>query len=147
MAYINKEDVAKIRSALKDRFPKVKFGCRSRDSGLAVSVSVMKSPFDFSPLYRGTEGYVSINHFHISRLREQISDEAVAFLILIDETIRNVGNHYDNSDSMTDHFDVAFYYDINIGRYDKPHEQVEMDIDLYHADLKNETDIREEDHV
>jgi hypothetical protein len=29
---------------------------------------------------------------------------------------------YDNSDIMTDYFDVAYYNNINIGKWDKPYE-------------------------
>ena len=32
-----------------------------------------------------------------------------------------VGNH-DNSDIMTDYFDVGWYIDINIGRWNKPYQ-------------------------
>ena len=33
------------------------------------------------------------------------------------------GNH-DNSDIMTDYFDVGWYIDVNIGKWDKPYEFV-----------------------
>ena len=47
--------------------------------------------------------------------------EAVSFL---DEVLpaMNVGNH-NRSDLMTDYFDVGWYIDINIGRYNKPYVQ------------------------
>ncbi len=32
---------------------------------------------------------------------------------------------YDNSDIMTDYFDVAWYVDINIGKWNKPYKLVE----------------------
>jgi len=35
--------------------------------------------------------------------------------------LMNNGNH-DNSDIMTDYFDVGWYTDINIGQWDKPYE-------------------------
>jgi hypothetical protein len=35
----------------------------------------------------------------------------------------NIGNH-DRSDSQTDYFDVGFYTDISIGRWDTPYVQV-----------------------
>ena len=30
-------------------------------------------------------------------------------------------DYYDNSDAMTDYFDTAYYYDINVGQWDKPY--------------------------
>ncbi|MBF84561.1 MAG: hypothetical protein CL489_08815 [Acidobacteria bacterium] len=32
--------------------------------------------------------------------------------------------NYDNSDAMTDYFDVGFYWEINIGTWDKPYKWV-----------------------
>jgi hypothetical protein len=30
-------------------------------------------------------------------------------------------DYYDRSDAMTDYFDTAYYYDINIGKWNKPY--------------------------
>ncbi len=119
MAYITTETVAKIRNALKEEFPNCKFSVRRRDRGLAVAVSIMRSPFDFSNLKFNT-----INEFHIDQYVEQIGQPATAFLKRIDEIIRVVGDHYDKSDMQSDYFNVAFYYDITIGNDDKDHKTV-----------------------
>jgi hypothetical protein len=52
--------------------------------------------------------------------QEHFSGQALKFL---DEIFRamNAGNH-DRSDAMTDYFDVGWYVDVNIGRWDKPYE-------------------------
>ena len=31
---------------------------------------------------------------------------------------------YDNSDAMIDYFDTAYYFDVNIGKWNKPYKQV-----------------------
>ena len=50
---------------------------------------------------------------------EHFDGDALAFLQeLMPAT--NVGNH-DNSDPQTDYFDVGWYVDVNIGRWDKPY--------------------------
>jgi hypothetical protein len=40
----------------------------------------------------------------------------------IEAKIKQAGEWYDNSDSMSDYFDTKFYYHIAIGDYDKPYK-------------------------
>jgi hypothetical protein len=32
--------------------------------------------------------------------------------------------YYNNSDSQRDYFDIAYYVDVNIGRYEKPYQLI-----------------------
>lgn len=57
-----------------------------------------------------------INEYHF---KEQWQGKTLEFLTEVSE-VMNKGNH-NNSDSMTDYFDVGWYVDINIGRWDKPY--------------------------
>ena len=115
MAYINAETAKNIRQALKKEFPKVKFSVR-KDGAIALRVAVMKSDlFD-----DGVE--MGVNHFWIDT-SEQFNDDQKAFLKKVDEIIRVTGEHFDDSDSMTDYFHCAFYYDISVGTFDKPHQK------------------------
>ena len=50
---------------------------------------------------------------------EHFSGDALAFLSELIPAM-NAGNH-DNSDPQTDYFDVGWYIDVNIGRWDKPY--------------------------
>ena len=139
MAYITVEEVAAIRKALKERFPNCRFSVRRRDRQ-ALSVSVMKSPYDFSNVLNDN-GYARINPYLIPSLIAQISEESVAFLILVRETILNVGNHWDESDIQSDYFNCAFYYDISVGQWDKGHVQIDAPLDLANAYRINELHI------
>jgi hypothetical protein len=51
--------------------------------------------------------------------QEHFSGVAKAFLLEV-ITLMNKGNH-DNSDIQTDYFDVGWYVDVNIGKWDKPY--------------------------
>lgn len=53
---------------------------------------------------------------------EHFSGRALKFLQEI-MPIMNKGNH-DNSDIQTDYFDVGWYVDVNIGKWDKPYALV-----------------------
>jgi hypothetical protein len=59
-------------------------------------------------------------HCNIS-LTEFPRNSTGKFIKELATTIKDVGGWYDNSDTMTDYFDVAFYIDITFGRYDKPY--------------------------
>jgi hypothetical protein len=50
---------------------------------------------------------------------EHFDGAALAFLAEVIPAM-NIGNH-DRSDSQTDYFDVGWYIDVNIGRWDKPY--------------------------
>ena len=54
--------------------------------------------------------------------KEHFSGQALAFLSQV-ITLMNKGNH-DNSDVQTDYFDVGWYVDVNIGKWDKPYTVV-----------------------
>ena len=116
MAYMSTETAKKIRQALKAEFPNVKFSV-SKDGHIALNVAVMKSSlFD-----DGMEQ--SVNHYWIDTSYEY-NDEQKTFLKKVDEVIRIAGDYFDKSDSMTDYFHTAFYYNIKIGKWDKPHQKI-----------------------
>ena len=61
-------------------------------------------------------GYESVNPYHY---KSHFSGKALKFLSEV-MPLMNTGNH-DNSDLMTDYFDVGWYVDVNIGKWDKPY--------------------------
>jgi hypothetical protein len=61
-------------------------------------------------------GYDNVNVYHY---KNHYSGVALKFLSEV-IPLMNYGNH-DNSDIMTDHFDVGWYVDVNIGRWDQPY--------------------------
>ncbi len=64
---------------------------------------------------------ISVNQFWY---KEHFTGESLAFLSEVIPAM-NVGNH-NNSDIMTDYFDVGFYIDVNIGQWDKPYQLLEL---------------------
>lgn len=63
---------------------------------------------------------------------EHFSGTAKAFLAELIQAM-NVGNH-DNSDIQTDYFDVGWYIDVNIGKWNKPYAYIgENEVDLLAA--------------
>ncbi len=122
MSYISTEDVKKIRVALKNEFgKKLKFGVRKSPSHHSVSVTIKSGTVDFSDIMRNTYDQVQVNHYHLQNygVHKSLFEKIV-------EIIKTAPSKkwYNNSDAMIDYFDVAFYFDLNVGDWDKPYEKV-----------------------
>lgn len=61
--------------------------------------------------------YIGVNPYHYKR---HFDGKALKFLSEVIPAM-NRGNH-DNSDIMTDYFDVGWYIDVNVGKWDKPYQ-------------------------
>ncbi len=111
MAYMSKENCLRIRSVIRERFPNCKISVVNKDYS-TVSISILEAP-----VYFGEKLYQQVN---VHWIEENFRDLVEAKKMLLDiYEIANGGNH-DNSDSQSDYFDVGFYVDINIGKWDKP---------------------------
>lgn len=127
-----------IRGFCKKAYPECKFSVSKRHHN-AISIALMSAPYQVFatpdeaniPLGRhGTneeimkwwkyaidKGHHTVNHYYIEddfRLNDK-GREIVRFLNNV-----CVAYNYDDSDSMVDYFDTNFYYDIAIGKWDKP---------------------------
>lgn len=82
----------------------------------ALAVNIKSSAIDFDLGDRENvlvgEAYIELNYMGVAR----------TFLLELRDAM-NVGNH-NNSDCMTDYFDVGWYVDINIGNWGRPYIQV-----------------------
>ena len=124
MSYISTEDVKKIRVALKNEFgKKLKFGVRKSPSHSSVGVTIKSGTVDFSDIMGTTDfdKYVQVNHYHLGNygVHKSLFEKII-------EIIKTAPSKewYNNSDAMIDYFDVAFYFDLNVGEWDKPYEKV-----------------------
>ena len=61
--------------------------------------------------------YLDVNPYHF---KDQFSGRALAFIKEVHAAMMT-GNH-DRSDIQSDYFDVGWYVDINIGRWNKPYQ-------------------------
>jgi hypothetical protein len=134
MAYMNQERKAKIAQALKPVLAKygVKGTLRVRNH-MAITLTLKSGPIDFIAnsnrvcgsnhyqVARGfrpnTQGYDQVNPYwfqdHYDGVAKEFLTEAFKAL--------KAADYYDRSDAMTDYFDTAYYYDLNIGTWDKPY--------------------------
>jgi len=128
MAFIKAEDVKAIREELKATFPKFKFGVRKRDFS-SVTVTVKAGPTDFSDVMRNPEdGHTPVNQYHTHMYGEHKGFFDKVHEIIKTAPIKGEGywakkGWYDNSDSMTDYFDTAYYISMEVGSWNTPYVQ------------------------
>lgn len=111
MAYVDAQKTKDIRAALKAEFPNVKFSVR-KEGHISLNVTVLESPYFDDGVHSNVNQYYIHSHFE-GAPRD--------FLKKVDEIIRKAGEWWDKSDIMTDYFNTAFYYHIQVGSWDKPH--------------------------
>ena len=122
MSYISTEDVKKIRVALKYEFgKKLKFAVRKSPSCHSVGVTIKSGTVDFSDIMRNPNEQVQVNHYHLQNygVHKSLFEKIV-------EIIKTAPSKkwYNNSDAMIDYFDVAFYFDLNVGDWNNPYKKV-----------------------
>jgi hypothetical protein len=78
-----------------------------------LSVNISAGDIDFGSDYK------QVNVYYID---EHYTGVAKDFLNEVLDTIKLVGEWYDESNSQIDYFNTAFYIDINVGRWNKPYK-------------------------
>ncbi len=135
MAFMNQERKATIASKVKPIL--AKYGMKGSLSVRNHSTIVLKltaGPIDFIGDMNAQRqfGYVHVDiNKDLARERysldinpywfhEHYTGESLAFLSEIIPALKGA-DWYDRSDISTDYFDTAYYYDVNVGSWDKPY--------------------------
>jgi hypothetical protein len=129
MAYMNQEKKAVIAAKLKPVLKKygVK-GSLSVRNHMSIVLNVKAGSIDFIENYLADskcqdESFVrryralDVNPYWF---QDHFTGKAKEFLAEAFDALKSAG-YYNNSDAMTDYFDTAYYYDINIGKWNKPY--------------------------
>lgn len=107
MAYIEKEKVTEIRKALKAAFPELKLSV-TRLNYTKLSVTILSGPYKFTDRDNQQINYNHPEAYGSSEILEKITKICM-------------NGNYDNSDIMTDYFEVGYYFSLNVGDWDKPY--------------------------
>lgn len=131
MAYMNQDRKAKLAPAIKAILKRYGVKGTLATGPHSLILNIKSGPLDFMTDFNNTIGekahmyryftpvdkYIVVNTYHY---RDHFSNKVIRkFLDEITDAM-NVGNH-DNSDIQTDYFDVGWYIDINIGKWNKPY--------------------------
>ena len=124
MAYMSQDKKAKIAPVIKAICKKygVKASLAVRNHSTLV-LNVQQGPVDFVKDFGDSEDAakfdIQVNPYWY---HEHFVGESKQFLTEV-ITAMNVGNH-DRSDIQSDYFDVGWYVDVNIGKWNKPYALV-----------------------
>lgn len=132
--------MAYVSAALKaDLAPQIRAICKQYGIRATVAVrnhstlvlNISQGPVDFLGSYnaqvlerdptgsrglRQAVGYLDVNPYYY---RDQFTGPALEFLEQV-LAVMNTGN-WDRSEIQSDYFDVGWYVDVNIGRWDRPY--------------------------
>ena len=134
MAYMNQERKQKIAQTLKPILAKYKVKGSLSVRNHSTIVLTLKSGSidfignsnrvcgnDFYQVQRGfkptTSGYDQVNPYWF---QDHYDGDAKAFLTEAFKALKSA-DWYDESDAMIDYFNIAYYVDVNIGKWDAPY--------------------------
>lgn len=134
MAYMNQDRKAEIAPAVKEILKRYGVKGTLATDRFSLILNIKSGALDFigdynahtmndpyqrarNPYFQPVSGNININPYHY---RDHFNSKVIKKFL--DEVLRamNVGNH-DNSDIMTDYFDVGWYVKVNIGKWNKPY--------------------------
>ena len=123
MAYMNQEKKAVIAAKLKPILKKYKVkGTLSVRNHSSIVLNVKAGEVDFITDYGDAEDArkfgIQVNPYWF---HDHFTGKSKKFLAEAFDALKSAG-YYNHSDAMTDYFDTAYYYDINIGRWNSPYE-------------------------
>jgi hypothetical protein len=127
MAYMNQDKKKTIKAeldkVLKGTGIKYSVGVRHHST---IVLNISAGPIDFLRNYYETaknnkSGTYKPSHLQVNVYwyKEHFTGDSLDILSKVIPILNN-GNH-DNSDSQSDYFDVGWYVDVNIGKWDKPY--------------------------
>jgi hypothetical protein len=122
MAYMNQEKKKVIAAKLKPVLKKygVK-GSLSVRNHMSIVLNVKSGKIDFFSDYGDREDArkfgIQVNPYWF---QEHFTGKSKEFLAEAFDALKAAG-YYNNSDAQIDYFDTAYYYDINIGKWNKPY--------------------------
>ena len=131
MAYMNQERKQAKAPAIAAICKK--YGIKARlavDNHSTLVLNISSGPIDFiknaNEVRANRPGtpyvardYIQVNTYYID---EYFTGDARSFLKEV-LAVMNAGNH-DNSDSQSDYFDIGWYVNVNVGRWNKPYQVV-----------------------
>ena len=127
MAYFTQEQKKAMAPAIKNLLKKYNLkGTLAVKHHSTVVLNIKEGAIDF--LKGKNDDYIQVNPYHIGN---HYTGKALEFLTAA-KKILMTGNH-DNTDLMTDYFDVGWYVNINIGQYDKPYKLTTPKIKKYNS--------------
>ena len=130
MAFVSqgmkKELAPNIKAVLKKYGMK---GSISINNHSSLVVTLQQGPLDFSGVdargerifYEATDGgfYSQVNTYHVDKFYSGVTADFLNELVAAMKGKTSRGEWYDRTDIMTDYFDIAYYVNVNVGKWNK----------------------------
>ena len=129
---MNQTKKAKIANALKPILAKygMKGSLKVRNHH-AITLTLRQGPIDFiGDLNESRNGRLGVSKDEMRKryelqvnqywIDEHYTGVSLEFLKQVKDAMQ-AADYYDNSDAQIDYFDTAYYYDINVGSWNKPY--------------------------
>ena len=128
---MNQERKAKIANALKPILAKYGMKGTLKCRQHAITLTLRQGPIDFiGDLNESRNGRLGVSkdemrkHYELQVnqywIDEHYTGVSLEFLKQVKDAMQ-AADYYDNSDAQIDYFDTAYYYDINVGSWNKPY--------------------------
>lgn len=115
--YDLKEITKEVRELLKKEFQDCRFSVSFKDNSLRVALmSAPRSPLKSTA---PVQGHTDVNEYHLSR-SEYLTPAGINLFRKVYK-IASTWN-WDRSDIQSDYFDVNYYLNLSVGKWDKPFE-------------------------
>lgn len=124
MAYASKEQKVMIVAGLKEVMPKGWKYSVAINHHTSFVLTISKAPVDLIKIAKDKGYHAMDNHVQLNAqcLGKHFVGTEVADVFAKIQKVMFSANYHDNSDSMTDYFDVAYYVDVNLGKWNKGFE-------------------------
>ncbi len=116
-----KEIAEIIRTYLKEVYSDCKWSVRYSSASMCTSISVALMEAPYQVFVDENKTHIDLNQYYMDR-EERLVPEAKAMMTDVVELINSY--RYDDSDGMIDYFDTNFYFDVSVGKWDKPFKVV-----------------------
>jgi hypothetical protein len=128
---MNQERKQKISNALKPILAKYGMKGTLRTRQHAITLTLRSGPIDFiGDLNESRNGRLGVakdemrKHYELQVnqywIDEHYTGVSLEFLKQVKDAMQ-AADYYDRSDAQIDYFDTAYYYDINVGSWNKPY--------------------------
>lgn len=134
MAYVSQEMKKELAPGIKAVLKKYGMkGSISINHHSSLVVTLQQGPLNFEGVdvrgndifYTSTDGrhHSSVNTYHIDKFYSGVTADFLNELVTAMKAPTGRGNWYDKTDSMIDYFDIAYYVNINVGKWNKGYIQ------------------------
>ena len=138
MAFVTQEMKKELAPGIKAVLKKYGMkGSISINNHSSLVVTLQQGPLDFSGVdYRGdniyypaTDGnmYSQVNTYHVDKFYSGVTADFLNELVAAMKGKTSRGEWYDKPDIMTDYFDIAYYVNVNVGKWDKGYIQTDVE--------------------